>query len=47
MAHSIIYLDQDVRDRLEVLRDSEEFEDLPEEVKILIRLYFMWEDADG
>lgn len=45
MPHAIVYLDQDIYDRLDILRDSpEQFEDLPEEVKVLIRLFFMWEE---
>ena len=47
MAHAIVYLDEDVRDRLEVLMHDENFDELPEPLKILVRLFFMWEESDG
>jgi len=47
MPHATVYLEQEDRDKLDILREDERFEELPEVVKILIRLYFMWEEADG
>lgn len=44
MPHALVYLEQNEYDRLAILKDSEEFEQLPEEVKVLIRLFFMWEE---
>jgi hypothetical protein len=44
MPHALVYLEQNEYDRLSILKDSEEFDQLPEEVKVLIRLFFMWEE---
>jgi hypothetical protein len=45
--HATVYLEQEEYDRLGILADTpEEFDALPEPVKVLIRLFFMWEESD-